>query len=66
MAWEDFWWETHNEITELKLQKKFDAQLKKMEYQSKHQYLDNRSKWEYARNKVVNEYYKKKSKKADK
>ena len=64
MAWEDLWWEIHKEITELKLNKKFDAQLKKMQGQEKHQYRDTRSSWEYARNKVVAEYYKKKSKKS--
>jgi hypothetical protein len=66
MAWEDLWWEIHNEITELKLKRKFDAQLSKMESQEKHQYLDTRSRWEYARNKVVTEYYKNKQKKAGK
>tara|TARA_R100001230_G_C5561725_1_gene86113 strand:- start:31 stop:231 length:201 start_codon:yes stop_codon:yes gene_type:complete len=66
MAWEDLWWEIHNEITELKLKRKFDAQLSKMESQEKHRYRDTRSRWEYARNKVVTEYYEKKSKKAGK
>ena len=66
MAWEDLWWEIHNEITELKLKRKFDAQLSKMEGQEKHRYLDTRSRWEYARNKVVKEYYKNKRKKANK
>ena len=27
--WEDFWWETTNEIKELGLQKQFDKQLEK-------------------------------------
>ena len=52
MAWEDFWWEMHQEIKELKLQKEFDAQLEKMSTQEKHKYKDTRSRWEYAANKV--------------
>ena len=63
MSVEDFWWDAHNTLTELKLQRKFDKQLKKMEYQEKHQYKDTRSKWEYALAKVVKEYEEKQSKK---
>ena len=66
MAWEDLWWDINKEITELKLNKKFDAQLKKMDGQEKHRYRDTRDRWSYARDKVVKEYQEKKSKKANK
>ena len=52
MSVEDFWWNTHNELKELGLQKKFDKQLKKMRTQDKHQYKDTREQWAYALNKV--------------
>jgi len=55
MAWEDFWWDTHNELKELGLQKKFDKQVEKMKYQDKHRYKDTRQIWEYALNKVKEE-----------
>ena len=51
--WEDFWWETHNEVQELGLKKEFDTQLKKMETQDKHRYKDTRARWEYAKSKVI-------------
>jgi hypothetical protein len=51
--WEDFWWEITESIKTKGLKKEFDAQLKKMDTQSKHQYKDTRSKWEYAYNKVT-------------
>ena len=54
MAVEDFWWDTHNELQELGLQKKFDKQLKKMSTQEKHRYKDTREKWAYALDKVKN------------
>ena len=63
MSVEDFWWEAHKTLTELKLQRKFDKQLKKMNSQDKHQYKDARSKWEYALSKVVKEYEEKKKRK---
>ena len=66
MAWEDLWWDINIEITELKLKKKFDAQLAKMDGQEKHRYRDTRDRWSYARDKVVKEYQEKKSKKANK
>ena len=66
MAWEDLWWDINKEITELKLKKKFDAQLKKMDGQEKHRYRDTRDRWSYARDKVVKEYHKNKRKKAGK
>ena len=52
MAWEDFWWETHQEMKELNLQKEFNDQLQKMDSQDKWRYKDTRSRWEYAANKV--------------
>ena len=66
MAWEDAFWEIHKEITELKLQKKFDAQLEKMKFQDHHKFHDTRDQWEYAKNKVVKEYHENKRKKASK
>ena len=51
--WEDFWWETHNEVQDLGLKKEFDNQLKKMETQEKHRYKDTRARWEYAKSKVI-------------
>ena len=54
MSVEDFWWDTHNELQELGLQKKFDKQIKKMETQDKHRYKDAKQRWEYALNKVKN------------
>ena len=52
MSVEDFWWETHNELKELGLQKQFDKQLKKMRTQEHHRYKDTRDIWVYALNKV--------------
>ena len=52
--WEDFWWEITESINSKGLKKEFDAQLKKMDHQDKHQYKDTRSKWAYAYNKVIN------------
>ena len=66
MAWEDAFWEINKEITELKLQKKFDAQLEKMRGQDKHRYSETKEQWEYARNKVVRLYHENKQKKAGK
>jgi hypothetical protein len=51
--WEDFWWETHKQLDELGLRAKFDAQLKKMRFQDKHQYMESRERWRYALDKVV-------------
>ena len=52
MAWEDLWWDTHNELKKLGLQKQFDKQLQKMDTQDKHKYKDTRARWEYALKKV--------------
>ena len=54
MSVEDFSWDTHNELQELGLQKKFDKQIKKMETQEKHRYKDTKQMWEYALSKVKN------------
>ena len=48
MSVEDFWWDTHNELKELGLMKKFDKQVKKMETQEKHKYKEVCELWEYA------------------
>ena len=52
MSVEDFWWNTHNELKELWLQKQFDKQIEKMRHQEKHQHKDARQIWEYALDKV--------------
>ena len=54
MSVEDFWWDTHNELQKLGLQRKFDKQVEKMKGQEKHMYKDTRQVWEYALNKVKN------------
>ena len=54
MSVEDFWWDTHNELVELGLQKKFDKQIKKMNTQDKHRYKDTREQWAYALDKIKN------------
>ena len=54
MSVEDFWWDTHNELQELGLQKKFDKQIKKMKTQEKHRYKDAKEIWEYALRKIKN------------
>ena len=54
MSVEDFWWDTHNELKELGLQKKFDKQLEKMRTQDKHRYKDTREQWAYALDKIKN------------
>ena len=51
--WEDFWWDITKEINSKGLKKEFDAQLKKMDGQDKHQYKDTRTKWDYAFKKVT-------------
>jgi len=51
--WEDFWWDTHKQLEELGLRKKFDEQLEKMRSQGKHQYMESKERWRYALDKVV-------------
>jgi hypothetical protein len=60
--WEDFWYETHQTLTDLGLQKDFDKQLKKMHTQDKHKYKDTRTRWEYALTKVLDKHYNRKRK----
>ena len=60
MSVEDFWWDAHNELKELGLQRKFDKQLAKMRFQDKHKYKDTKQMWEYALAKVKLENKKKK------
>lgn len=52
-SYEDFWWEIFQSIKDKGIKKEFDAQLDKMRHQTKHQYKDTRSRWEYAYNKVI-------------
>ncbi len=54
MSYEDIYWEIHNEMKELNLQKEFDAQLEKMRHQDKHRYRETRDMWSYAAEKVKN------------
>ncbi len=51
--YEDLYYNITESIKELGLRKEFDAQLEKMSHQDKHRYLDTRSRWEYAYNKVI-------------
>ena len=60
--WEDFWWETSEQLEKLGLRKKFENQLDKMRYQEKHQYKDSRERWRYALDKVVASHNKSKNK----
>ena len=53
MAWEDLYWDINKEIGGLGLKKEFDKQLKKMASQDKHKYKDIRERWNYAKNKVI-------------
>ena len=48
MSVEDFWWDTHNELQKLGLQRKFDKQVKKMLTQEKHKHKEVCELWEYA------------------
>ena len=52
MSYEDFWWDTIEEIKRLGLKKEFDNQLEKMRAQDKHRYKDTRDRWRYALDKV--------------
>ena len=63
MAYEDLYWDIHQEITELKLHQKFNAQLEKMGHQDKHKFKDTRDRWTYARDKVVSGYITEKNEK---
>ena len=51
--YEDFWYDIHESIEKEGLKKEFDAQLKKMNNQSKHQYKDSKTRWSYAFDKVI-------------
>lgn len=53
MAWEDLYWDINKEMEELGLTKEFRKQLKKMSSQDKHKYKDIRYRWDYAKNKVI-------------
>ena len=52
MSYEDFWWDTHNEIERIGFRKEFYKQVEKMQYLEKNKYKDTRQVWEYALNKV--------------
>ena len=58
--WEDFWWETNEQLEKLGLRKKFAKQLDKMVYQEKHKHKDTRERWRYALDKVVESHNKSK------
>jgi hypothetical protein len=59
MSYEDLYWEIDSDIRSKGLKKEFDAQLKKMDSQDKHRYLDTRSRWDYAYQKVIKLHAKK-------
>ncbi len=51
--YEDLWYEISEDISKKGLRKEFDAQLEKMNGQSKHRYKDTRDRWSYAHNRVI-------------
>ena len=57
--YEDLYYQILNDVNSKGLKKEFDAQLEKMNGQSKHQYKDTRDRWSYAHNKVTKLYDKK-------
>ena len=60
--YEDLWYQILDDVNSKGLKKEFDAQLEKMNGQSKHQYKDTRDRWSYAHNKVMKLSSKKASK----
>ena len=60
--YEDLYYQILDDVNSKGLKKEFDAQLEKMNGQSKHQYKDTRDRWSYAHNKVT-KLFSKKSKK---
>jgi len=57
--YEDLWYQILDDVNSKGLKKEFDAQLEKMNGQSKHQYKDTRDRWSYAHNKVTKLFSKK-------
>ena len=51
--YEDLFYEITESINREGLKKEFDAQLKKMNGQEKHKYIETREKWRYAHDKVM-------------
>ncbi len=57
--YEDLWYEITESIEREGLRRQFNAQLKKMRSQEKHQYKEVRARWQYAHDKVLENKYKK-------
>ena len=57
--YEDLYYQILDDVNSKGLKKEFDAQLEKMNGQSKHQYKDTRDRWSYAHEKVTKLYSKK-------
>ena len=57
--YEDLYYQILDDVNSKGLKKEFDAQLEKMNGQSKHQYKDTRDRWSYAHNKVTKLFDKK-------
>ena len=57
--YEDLFYLILDDVNSKGLKKEFDAQLEKMNGQSKHQYKDTRDRWSYAHNKVTKLFSKK-------
>jgi|TARA_A100001515_G_scaffold138208_1_gene131582 hypothetical protein len=57
--YEDLYYQILDDVNSKGLKKEFDAQLEKMNGQSKHQYKDTRDRWSYAHNKVTKLFSKK-------
>jgi len=59
-SWEDIYYDISQQMSELKLKKEFDAELKRLRDDDKYKYSEVRDRWEVAR---VKKNLKKKKKK---
>jgi len=61
-SWEDIYYDISQQMSELKLKKEFDAELKRLRDDDKYKYSEVRDRWEVARGNVIKEYQKRKKK----
>ena len=59
MAYEDLYYEIHEQMEKLGLKKKFDKELEKLRKDPKWEYREVRDRWEAARITVITKYNKK-------
>jgi hypothetical protein len=59
MAYEDLYYEIHEQMEKLGLRKKFDKELEKLRNDPKWKYKEVRDRWETARTTVITKYNKK-------